>query len=517
LGTTVTQLPCNRDLERNLRARAEGLSYLPTTVAVAMKLIDLGKNAEADPAEYAQVVGVDGALSAKLLALANSSWFGVRNRVTKISLAINLLGLTTVRTMSISYCLAGLHNELGLTPDETRMFWESSLARAIAARRFAEAFHDKATDEAFAAGLFADFAMPIMFATARAAVLAYLGDYRGGWEAQLARERALFRVDHAELGRIVAQKLALPDLYLDAIGLHHNYAGLRDFLGNPVLANALHTAALLPHNLGGWNASDARVLGQFLSQQNNPALASAASFIDGVQKEFATLRAYFDEGEAPEPVLPKLLQAAACESAQNTERLVGTVQDLLSQAAQMGERTRDLMSQRERLETLASHDGLTGVLTRSAFEGLAHDALAQAAHSASPIALAYLDVDNFKTLNDSHGHAYGDAALKRVVAAIQATVRGHDLIGRLGGDEFGLLLPNCVASDAQDVIKRVIQRIGATEDNPSSGLRLSVSVGLVCIPALISPPPVENLFSIADRLMYAAKKAGGNRGHARVL
>src|SRR5687768_4951462 len=99
-------------LEQQVRQRLEALSYLPTTVAVAMKFIELGKHADPDPAEYAKIIGSDPSLSAKVLALANSSWFGIRNRVTRPQMAINLLGLGTVRTLAITYCLTGLHSYL---------------------------------------------------------------------------------------------------------------------------------------------------------------------------------------------------------------------------------------------------------------------------------------------------------------------------------------------------------------------------------------------------------------------
>lgn len=72
------------ELERQIRAVVDGLSYLPTTASVALRFIELGRNPDADPADYARIVESDGSLSSKMLALANSSWFGVRNKVTKV-------------------------------------------------------------------------------------------------------------------------------------------------------------------------------------------------------------------------------------------------------------------------------------------------------------------------------------------------------------------------------------------------------------------------------------------------
>ena len=130
-------------LQAQLQERIESLAYLPTTVAVAMKFVELGQDSDAEPGDYARVIGADSSLSTKLLALANSSWAGVRNRVTTVKMAVNLLGLGTVRTLAISYCMAGLHNELRLSPAESQVFWEVSLSKAVAARIYASLIDPK--------------------------------------------------------------------------------------------------------------------------------------------------------------------------------------------------------------------------------------------------------------------------------------------------------------------------------------------------------------------------------------
>ena len=112
-SSTVTSADSSK-MEQKVRERIAALAYLPTSTAVAMKFMELGKDPEADPSSYAKVISSDASLSTKILALANSSWFGVRNKVTKPQVAVNLLGLGTIRTLAISYCLTGLHNDLQL-------------------------------------------------------------------------------------------------------------------------------------------------------------------------------------------------------------------------------------------------------------------------------------------------------------------------------------------------------------------------------------------------------------------
>jgi HD-like signal output (HDOD) protein len=321
-------------LEKQLRARVDSLAYLPTTVGVAMKFIQLGKDPEAEVSDYVTAISSDSSLSTKLLAMANSSWFGVRNKVTRVQVAVNLLGLGTVRTMAISYCLTGLHNELRLTPDESRMFWMASLIKGVAARQIAKLHNEKLGEEAFAIGLFQDFALPVMYSLEREKLLAMLQNASLTGAARLLSERELFRLDHAEVGRMVAQKLELPELFVDSVAFHHDSANLQAFMENKALAIAGQVAALFPHHLDCWNPADAQALRALLESQDKPI--DAKPFLESVQKEFNSLYAYFEPNGKPEMNLSELLEIALREVADNTTRLVGTVNELLQHAVKTG-------------------------------------------------------------------------------------------------------------------------------------------------------------------------------------
>jgi HD-like signal output (HDOD) protein len=299
------------NLEEKVRDRVESLSYLPTTVAVAMKFVELGKDPDAEPSDYARVISSDSSLSCKLLSLANSSWFGVRNKVTKPQTAVNLLGLGTVRTLAISYCLTGLHNDLRLTPEESRMFWSAALCKAAAARQYAMRFDKKLAEEAFTAGLFQDFALPIMYAVAKEALLPLLQDVQVSCQQRLQRERELFHLDHAEMGRVVAQKLELPDLFVDAVAFHHSRDNLNQMIVKTPLAEAVFAAGLFPHTLDAWNHDDAQVLQRFVAEKLGPQGVEPARFLEAVQREFNQIYGYFEQGEAPQAKLTELLEQAA--------------------------------------------------------------------------------------------------------------------------------------------------------------------------------------------------------------
>lgn len=491
----------NAMLEKQVRNRIETLSYLPTTAAVAMKFVELGKDPETDPADYVMVISSDSSLSTKLLALANSSWFGVRNRVTRVQVAVNLLGLGTVRTMAISYCLTGLHSELRLSTEESRTFWIASLCKGVAARQFARRTNPKGAEEAFAAGLFQDFALPIMFSAARDAMLPLLNNPALSAEGRLLKEREMFRLDHSELGRMVAQKLELPELFVDAIAFHHDRGNLDAFVEDKTLATAVQVASLFPHHLDCWNSADAQALNELLAAQE-PAI-DPRQFLDEVQKEFNTLYAYFESGSPPQARLAEMLETATREAADSTARLVGSVQELMQQAASAGKEVHSLLMQQDQLERVASHDPLTGALTRQAFAKKAAQQLCNAARYGSPYTIAFFDVDRFKHVNDTHGHDAGDKRLTNIAQAVQAQLKDQDLVARYGGDEFIALFFDRSADDASNAIEALMSELSAKQ--------ATLSAGVVHIPPKSAPQQLESLIATADGLMYQAKRAGGNQ------
>jgi len=159
-----------------------------------------------------------------------------------------------------------------------------------------------------------------------------------------------------------------------------------------------------------------------------------------------------------------------------------------------------LSNERQRART----DILTGLLGRRAFgERLEHD-LALARRRSSPLTIAYLDLDDFKVLNDTYGHAEGDRVLRKMGLVLGENRRGGDTVARLGGDEFALVFPDTDERMAQKVIAKLRQNLQkALESGP---WRFSCSVGAVTFQT--APPNLEEALGAADALMYYAKRQG---------
>lgn len=166
------------------------------------------------------------------------------------------------------------------------------------------------------------------------------------------------------------------------------------------------------------------------------------------------------------------------------------------------------MARRE-LELLANRDGLTGLINRRHFMQLAHAELQRAQHLGRPVAVALGALDFFKRLNDTYGHAAGDAVLRSFALLLGESLRQTDLVCRYGGEEFALLFPDSTLEQARVLVERVRQRFAEHDIRLPDGLliRVTWSVGL----ADAGRRTIENALHDADFALYEAKRLGRNR------
>jgi len=165
------------------------------------------------------------------------------------------------------------------------------------------------------------------------------------------------------------------------------------------------------------------------------------------------------------------------------------------------------------LRQALDHDALTQALSRQAFLRDAREHL-QRPPGAAPKGhgLLMLDIDDFKRVNDTHGHSAGDHALREFARIIREAVRPHDLFGRMGGEEFGLLLPDATLEDTLEIAERLRAHVEAAEIPLDGGRPLRITVSIGSIHGSQAPfASLAALLAYADHAMYQAKRAGGNR------
>ena len=165
----------------------------------------------------------------------------------------------------------------------------------------------------------------------------------------------------------------------------------------------------------------------------------------------------------------------------------------------------------EQIRQLATHDDLTGLLNRRAMLDRMQLEQHRSLRSGSPLLIAQLDIDHFKAVNDTHGHAAGDLVLQSFADTVRRNVRDTDVLARWGGEEFVLLLCDTPAADAVTLMERLRQAVQAMQVPVAQGgqpITVTVSIGL----ARHAPAdPLAGTLERADRALYAAKAGGRNR------
>lgn len=160
------------------------------------------------------------------------------------------------------------------------------------------------------------------------------------------------------------------------------------------------------------------------------------------------------------------------------------------------------------LQRLATTDMLTGIANRRAFLETAESAYAHSCHSGEPLTLLMLDLDHFKAINDRYGHLEGDRALLAFAQAVKSQLRASDAVGRLGGEEFGVLLPLTTLAEGLEAANRILQSVRALQlsDDTGQAYRITTSLGVGAFRQ--SDRSLRDMLDRADQALYLAKHRG---------
>lgn len=169
-----------------------------------------------------------------------------------------------------------------------------------------------------------------------------------------------------------------------------------------------------------------------------------------------------------------------------------------------------LVAAREQLRVQATHDALTGLLNRKAILESLDRELARVTRGGTEVSVIMADLDHFKLVNDTHGHAAGDAVLREAARRMQASIRPYDFVGRYGGEEFLIVSPGCGLDGAAEQAERICKSISSEAiQSPGTAIPMTMSLGVASAPA--NARLATELLRVADAALYVAKNNGRNR------
>jgi diguanylate cyclase (GGDEF)-like protein len=324
----------------------------------------------------------------------------------------------------------------------------------------------------------------------------YSAVQRDGYAPQLAQFDALLATAYSGTGQLeLARDSAMAAI---AHGTHNHYAESISTAYRILYQSAKQqgdaTSALTYHEK--YMAADKG----YLDEVGAKALA-----FQTVQQQVAAKKLQIDTLNKQNEILQ--LQRSLDKKASETSRLyIALLLTVLAFIAFWAYRTK---RSQLRFMKLARRDGLTGIFNRQHFISMAEQRLQHCRKSAREACLVLIDLDHFKAVNDTHGHAMGDRVLKRAVETCQAHLRTADIFGRLGGEEFGIVLPECSLDQAlgrAELIRVAIAAVVHEDDTP--GMTVSASFGVTS--TVRSGYELRELLIHADDALYQAKRAGRN-------
>ena len=498
--------------------------HLPSLPAVAVRLLEETRRPDVDLARFSELISADPALSARLLKAANSSFFGFRGEIASVGRAVNLLGAGGVVSLALSFSLSDDALKRGETADAYRAYWRRCVVQAAAAETAgtlpAGGGGHAGTGDWFLAGLLCDLGRLAMLKTIPGPAVAVWAAADDDRTDHVPRERTELGFDHAAVGGKLVEHWGLPAGLAEAVRRHHEapsaLAAARDDGRIGPDAFPLVRAAALAGAVGGHFCGNAP--GPSLERLRETARilfnltgAALTEYLDRVRAR-AGEAAELLEVDLTDVDAPGALMAAA------SEHLAELAARQSAEATALARRHEELTRQHRELQEQSLRDPLTGLYNRPFLVDALRREVELCARTAAAVGVIFADVDRFKAVNDTHGHALGDRVLRAVAGAFAQVLRRSDVPARFGGEEFVVMLPRPTEAGARAVAERLRETVAATCRNVGGvpvGITASFGVSLLVPDG--TADAADRLLAEADAAMYDAKRGGRDRVVLRSL
>lgn len=493
-------------LSPELLQRLRTCTSLPSPPAVAMRVVQLAQDPDIDMAKVAHAVSADPAIAAKVMRMANSAMYSMRRQSTNLHQALMLLGLNATLTLALSFTLVQSLRRNPTQGFDFTAYWRRAILAATWAKLLASTAGRRDAEEAFLAALLQDIGM-LAIEKIWPDVYEGIAPFQMPHGSVTEHERGRLGADHCLVGAALLKQWNMPELLVLAVSQSHD-AGAAGVAEDE---RGLVTCVALSGEL-----SDV-----WLHRGNDAALGEVGEKVQqhlGIgQQRFVEL---FDAIGGQLPVAESIFEMNLFDAAQTAatleaakEMLVVRNMQALAEVQDLRVRHRSLEKENVELKEEYSRDPLTGAHNRRHFEDALEREFDAAARHDCPVSVVFVDLDKFKTINDTYGHQAGDAVLVEVAKVLGQCVRDSDIVARYGGDEFVLLLPGCDATQAERVGSRLVaasrRRTVYLDDGRMLGVTLSL--GIATRDSQLRFRSSKELLAAADAALYQSKSGGRDR------
>jgi diguanylate cyclase (GGDEF)-like protein len=483
---------------------------LPSPPSIAIRILEAAKKDNASYDELSKIIMSDPALAVKTLKAANSSFYGLSQRVDSLKKALSVLGLDAMKNIALSFVIANEmrgHTEGSFDFD---FFWKRSVTAAVAADLAASSIENK-NDDAFVTGLLQDIGIAIMYFCRKDDYLKVLDKKRLSESAVEVVEKEFFGFDHQELGFEVLKEWGLPENIYMPIRYHHN---ITDCPGKYERStDVVHISDKISSVYHGSHSSDKiTAINNVLGEKYKKSQGDIQTLIDLAAKNSIEMLSLFEIDPADMKPYSQILQ----EANEELGKLNLSFQQFLIKYKEERDRAealaRSLKIANEKLSSLALLDGLTGLYNHMHFQEQLDREFERALRYKRPFSLLMLDLDHFKKINDSYGHRIGDLVLKKIAALIEENVRKNDIAARYGGEEFAIIAPETDLKGAAVLAERIRASLEKTEIPADSfTIKATISIGVATYVPGKKTATKSDLFDAADSALYESKRNGRNK------
>ena len=471
---------------------------LPTLPTIAMKIIATLKNGDSSISEIGDIICADPPLSAEILRVINSPYYGLRRKMTSVTHAVSMLGTSTVKNLALSFSIVKNFRSNGKSNFDHNRFWKSSIISAVSSQVLSGYTEIRDIDDIFFLGLLHDIG--------RLAMVDELTDQYGLVIEKVSSENCpvavaeemVFGFNHMNVGGYLAEKWGLPEEFNLPINTHHMPEKVETRSSEIRKRSLILYLSELFVEL--YETSDPRLVKLIDDEIKKSGIFEdfkiehiTESIVDKVQK----LLPLFEIDAGKDFDVQNILLSAREELVRNN---VDFIKDFFKQQQML-----------KNLQIMVNLDSMTQLINyRHFFEILDHEAY-RAIRYDTPLSLVLADIDNFKNINDTHGHPNGDLVIKAVANCLKSSLRESDVAARYGGEEFAVILPHTDRKAALIVAERLRKMItDTTIEIENQKICVSASFGVTTtkgkeeISALM-------LVKQADQALYRAKRMGRNR------